>query len=68
MDMDDRLRHVEQQLNTHEAVCAERYHGIIANTTKLTEDFGRMNGLLAKVGFTLIVGMAGILVKLVFGS
>lgn len=68
MDHDDRLRAVEMQLNTHEAVCAERYHGIISNTTKLAEDFGRMNGLLAKVGFTLIVGMAGILVKLVFGG
>jgi hypothetical protein len=68
MEMDSRLRAVEQQLNTHEAVCAERYQGIIANTARLAEDFARMNGLLTKVGLGLMVGMAGILAKLVFGG
>lgn len=68
MDHDDRLRAVEMQLSTHEAVCAERYHGIIANTSRLADDFGRMNSLLTKIGMGLIVGMAGILVKLVFGG
>lgn len=68
MSTDDRLRHVEQQLNTHEAVCAERYHNIISSTDKLAGDFGRMTGLLTKVGMALMLGMAGILAKLVFGG
>ena len=64
--MEDRLRLVEKQIDTHEAVCAERYNGILKSTEIMQKDFGRLSSLLIKVGFVLIVGMAGILSKLIF--
>ena len=46
-------------LETHEQVCAERYGGII---TRL----GKIEGMIVKAAAALILGMAGILAKLVF--
>jgi hypothetical protein len=65
-DMDSRLRLVEKQIDTHEAVCAERYNGILKSTEIMQKDFGRLSNLLIRVGLVLMVGMAGILTKLVF--
>lgn len=60
-DMDERLRVVEQKLNTHEAVCAERYTGI-------NNSLESINRTMAKVGWGLLAGMALILTRMVFGS
>lgn len=65
-DMELRLRIVEKQINTHEAVCAERYNNILKNSEIAQKDFSRISGWLLRIGFVLIVGMAGILTKLVF--
>lgn len=54
-----RLRSVEQQMNTHEAVCAERYAGIRGDINSITR-------ILKQVGFALTAGMAAILAKLLF--
>lgn len=62
----ERLRTVEQQMNTHEAVCAERYAGILATSSAMKNDVHSLNKLLVKIGLTLLGGMAAILVKLTF--
>ena len=60
-EMDERMRVVEQKLNTHEAVCAERYTGI-------NNALESINATMAKLGWGLLAGMAAILARLVFGS
>lgn len=62
----ERLRTVEQQINTHEAVCAERYAGILKTSAEAKKDMELINKLLVKIGLTLLAGMAAILTKLVF--
>jgi hypothetical protein len=59
VDQENRLRAVEQQISTHEAVCAERYAGI-------RTDINGINKLLKQIGVGLIAGMAAILAKLLF--
>jgi len=61
-----RLRTVESQINTHEAVCAERYAGILKSTAEMKSDVQAVTKLLVKIGLTLLGGMGAILVKLVF--
>lgn len=61
---EDRLRKVEIDQMTHEAVCAERYRGIIETTSAIKEDFKSMSGTLLKIGYMLLLGMGGIIVKL----
>ena len=65
-EMFDRLRKVEMQIGTHEAVCAERYRGILeaGEDTKLA--VATLQKLLVKVGFGLISVMGAVLIKLVF--
>ena len=62
--VDERLRNVEAQISTHEAVCAERYR-------QINENFALLNRIVQKAtvgiffgGFTLICGMAAIFIKL----
>lgn len=66
MDHDDRLRTVEMQINTHEAVCAERYAGIIHSMGDMKDAMTATNKLLVKVGFTILTAMGGLLAKLTF--
>lgn len=63
---DERLRDVElttqrnhDRITAHEDICAVRYQGINDSLTNL-------RAILLKVGFLLLTGMAGVLVKLVF--
>lgn len=65
-DVEERLRGVEQQITTHEAVCAERYAGILRSTSEMQGDIAGVTRLLQKIGLALLAGMAGILVKLTF--
>jgi len=54
------------QIGTHEAVCAERYSGILKAGEETREALSIMQKLLVKVGLGLISVMAGVLIKLVF--
>ena len=65
-ESEERLRTVEQTLSTHEAVCAERYNGIIANQTDIRSDLKATKTLLINIGLALLGGMALIMAKLVF--
>ena len=63
---DDRLREVElsnqrntDRISSHEDICAVRYQGI-------NDSLASMRSVLLKIGFLLLTGMAGVLVKLVF--
>ena len=72
-----RLRKVESDFSSHEAVCAERYerlrHDHLALRDAITsnsKEFGKrvdaIQHLLVKIAFALMTGMAGILATLVF--
>jgi hypothetical protein len=50
---------LEVQLTSHEAVCAERYQTFIQRVD-------RLESLMVKTAGALIVGMAGILVAIIF--
>jgi hypothetical protein len=65
-NMEERLREVELQISTHEAVCAERYAGILAAHKSMTEKSDYTNRLLIGLGVSLLGGMAVILVHQVF--
>lgn len=63
---DDRLREVElsnqrntDRISAHEDICAVRYQGI-------NDSLESLKSVLLKVGFLLLTGMAGVLIKLVF--
>jgi hypothetical protein len=50
---------LEVQLTSHEAVCAERYQTFIQRVD-------RLESLMIRTAGALIVGMAGILVAIIF--
>jgi hypothetical protein len=50
---------LEVQITSHEAVCAERYQTFIQRVD-------RLESLMIKTAAALIVGMAGILVTIIF--
>ena len=63
-EVEERLRNVEAQISTHEAVCAERYR-------QINENFAILNRIVQKAtvgiffgGFTLICGMAAIFIQI----
>jgi hypothetical protein len=62
----DRLRKVEMQIGTHEAVCAERYTGILKSGEDTQSSIDRIHRLMIKIGLGLITIMGGVLIKLVF--
>jgi hypothetical protein len=53
------LRELEVQITTHEAVCAERYQTFIQRVD-------RLESLIIQTAGALIVGMAGLLVAILF--
>ena len=63
----DRLRNVEIKQSTHEAVCVERYGNLLSAAEKMEKSIEGTNRLLVKGGIGLMCGMAGILVKIIFG-
>lgn len=66
MSLNDRLRVVEMQITTHEAVCAERYAAILHTAETMRQNLSATNKLITKVGLAVLAGMAGVLTKLVF--
>lgn len=65
-EMFDRLRKVEMQIGTHEAVCAERYHGILKAGEDTKQALAVLQKLMVKISLGLISIMGGVLIKLVF--
>jgi hypothetical protein len=63
-EVEERLRNVEAQISTHEAVCAERYRQINENFTVLNRIVHKATTGIFFGGFTLICGMAAIFIKL----
>ena len=66
IELFDRLRKVEMQIGTHEAVCAERYNGILKAGEDTQGAIASIHRLMIKVGLGIISVMAGVLIKLVF--
>jgi hypothetical protein len=62
----DRLRIVETQVTTHEAVCAERYAGIIKTNSEIKGNISTLTVTLVGMGIAIIGGMATILAKILF--
>lgn len=65
IEMDNRLRIVEKQVDTHEAVCAERYKSILTTHSEIKHSMAKSDALLIKIGLALMGGMALILGKMV---
>jgi hypothetical protein len=55
-DLEARLRDAESRIDTHEAVCSERYKQIF-NQLKSTDS------LIRTIGVMLVAGMAGVIVS-----
>jgi hypothetical protein len=55
-EMEGRLRAIEGRVDTHEAVCSERYKQIF-NQLKSTDS------LIRTVGVMLVAGMAGVIIS-----
>ena len=53
------------RLTTHEAVCAERYGGILTSLTSMATRIGRLEMLVWASAGSLIIGMATLIVTLV---
>ena len=62
----NRLRLVESQITTHEAVCAERYAGILKANADIKSNMNTLTNTLIGLGSALLAGMATILTKMVF--
>jgi hypothetical protein len=65
-EMFDRLRKTEMQISTHEAVCLERYNGILSTHADIKREMHSINKMIKQVGWGLLVGMGAILSKMVF--
>lgn len=63
LDIESRLRDVESRVETHEAICAERYRQIVDGASKLSEELKATNALIRTVGLLLMAGMAGVIIS-----
>ncbi len=66
VEFDHRLRDVEHKVNTHEAVCAERYQRIVDGAKTMHDELASTNQLIRVVALMLLAGMAGVLISQVF--
>jgi len=66
LEVYNRLRVVESQITTHEAVCAERYAGILKANSDIKSNMMTLTITLIGMGVALMGGMATILAKIVF--
>lgn len=64
--INDRLVKVEMAQGTHEAVCAERYNGILNTHAEIKREMHSINKMIRTIGYGLIIGMAAILVHQLF--
>jgi hypothetical protein len=66
IELFDRLRKVEMSQGTHEAVCAERYTGILNTHAEIKSDLASTKKALINIGLALLGGMAMIMARLLF--
>jgi len=66
LEVYNRLRVVESQITTHEAVCAERYAGILKANSDIKSNMKTLTITLIGMGVAIMGGMATILAKIVF--
>jgi serine/threonine protein phosphatase PrpC len=57
---------VQAQINTHEAVCAERYTGILTAQASLSKSITSVNKWIITVGLMVMAGMGATLMALLF--
>lgn len=55
-EMETRLRDVERRVETHEAVCSERYKQIF-------DQLKSTDSLIRTIGVLLVTGMAGVIIS-----
>ena len=60
----DRYSELAIKLYTHEAQCTERYNGIQDRLDRIESGITKINSYGAFLGFSLICGMAGLIVTL----
>jgi len=65
-DTEMRLRTVETNLTTHEAVCAERYYHILEDLKTVKHNMSATNRIILGIGLALMAGMATILTEILF--
>lgn len=66
LDNGRRLREVEVQFATHEAVCAERYGFIKKEVGTVTKNLDDLKALVVRIGIGIAFGMASILASILF--
>jgi len=66
IELECRMRDVESKVNTHEAVCAERYQRIVDGAKSMHDELASTNQLIRVVALMLLAGMAGVLISQVF--
>jgi hypothetical protein len=62
--MPDSATEPSARLDTHEAVCAERYGNLVRLIETTTHRVGRLEVLVVIVAGSMIVGMAGLIITL----
>ncbi len=62
----DHLSETAAHLATHEAVCAERYGNLVRLLEATTRRVARLEVLVVAVGGSVISGMAGVMITLLF--
>ena len=62
-NIEERLRDVEGRVDTHEAICAERYKQIVDGSKALAEEVKSTNALIRIIGLMLVGGMAGVIIS-----
>jgi hypothetical protein len=62
----DLINAVQAQINTHEAVCAERYSGILLAQSSLSNSIKGLNKVIVTVGLMVMAGMGATLMAIFF--
>jgi len=62
--MDDKYWEALNRISTHEAMCEERSKTIFKRLENIDEQLAQMQRNMFLIGFTLISGMAGLIITL----
>lgn len=63
-NMDDKYWEALNRISTHEAMCEERSKTIFKRLENIDEQLAQMQRNMFLIGFTLISGMAGLIITL----
>ena len=67
-DIDSKYWEALSRISTHEAMCEERSKTIFNRLDNIDEALNQVHRNMFVIGFTLITGMAGIIVTLIMNS